>query len=249
MTLGSRDWRGMAALALALSSLAGCVHTESLPAVVPSPTLPTEERAQKLTPAQVADVKIAYGRTLEKCGAADQAQAMYREALKQDPGRADACARLGVLCDQQGNFEEANAWHRKAAAAQPKNADFQCNLGYSLYLQGNLVEAEKCLRECLALAPEHARGHNNLGMILARTERGAEALAEFRRAGCNDIDAQTNLAYALTLERRWAEARAAYERVLAADPSSTASQKGLRELNSLMAKAEVAALTPDRGPH
>jgi Tfp pilus assembly protein PilF len=215
--------------------LAGCQHTEPLPAVV-SPVMPLTESAPKLTSAQAADVKIAYGRTLEKHDAPDQAQATYLEALKLDPSRADACARLGVIYDRQGKFDEADHWHRKAVAAQPKSPDFHCNQGYSLYLRGKLIEAEKSMRQCLTLAPEHARAHNNLGMILARTDRSAEALAEFRRAGCDEADAQTNLAYALTLERRWQEARTCYERALVADPSSTASRRGLQELESLMAK-------------
>jgi Flp pilus assembly protein TadD len=221
--------------------LAGCEHLEPLPVVAP-PALPAAESAPKLTAAQVADVKIAYGRTLEKRGAPDQARATYLEALKLDSSRADACARLGVLCDQQCKFDEANSWHCKAVAGQPKNPDFQCNAGYSLYLQGNLIEAEKSLRKCLELAPEHARGHNNLGMILGRMDRCQEALAEFHRAGCNEADAQANLAYALTLERRWAEAEACYQRALAADPSSTASLKGLQELHDLMAKADPSVL-------
>jgi Tfp pilus assembly protein PilF len=208
---------------------------QPLPATAP-PTPPPPESSPKLTPAQVADVKIGYARNLEKRGALDQAQEMYSEAIKLDPTRADACSRLGVLYDQQCKFAEASDWHNKAVTAQPKNANFHCNLGYSLYLQGKMLDAEKSLRQCLALAPEHVRGHNNLGMVLARTDRLEEALAEFRRAGCNDADAQTNLAYALTLDRHWAKARACYERALAADPSSTASRRGLEELDHLMAK-------------
>jgi Tfp pilus assembly protein PilF len=223
---------------------AGCLHPGTLPATAPQ-AISAAESTPKLTAAQVADVKIAYARTLEKRGAPDQAQAMYLEALKLDSSRADACSRLGVLYDQQCKFDEANTWHGNAVAAQPQNPDFRCNAGYSLYLQGNLIEAEQSMRKCLALAPDHARGHNNLGMILARTDRSAEALAEFRRAGCTEVDAQTNLAYALTLERRWAEARVCYERALAIDPSSTTSKKGLQELHSLIGKA--AAATPGEG--
>src|SRR5262249_25086909 len=182
-------------------------------------------------------------RTLEKRGAVDQAEATYLEAVKLDPSRADACARLGMLSAQRCKFDEAISWHRKAIAAQPKNADFLCDLGYTQYLQGDLVEAEKSMRECLALAPEHARGHNNLGMILARTECREAALAEFRRAGCNEVDAQTNLAFAFTLERRWPEARACYERILAADPTASAARQGLQEVDSLMAKSECAGIT------
>jgi Flp pilus assembly protein TadD len=219
--------------------LAGCQHFGTLPATAP-PAISAAESTSKLTAAQVADVKIAYARTLEKRGAPDQAQAMYLEALKLDPGRADACSRLGVLYDQQCKFDAAKSWHQNAVAAQPKNPDFHCNAGYSLYLQGNLIEAERSLRTCLELAPDHARGHNNLGMVLARTNRCEDALAEFRRAGCTEADAQTNLAFALTLEHRWAEAQACYERALAIEPSSAASRKGLQEVRRLIAKAEAA---------
>jgi Flp pilus assembly protein TadD len=222
-------------MAVGLSVLGGCLHTDSLTAVAP-PVTPPPESTPKLTAAQAADVKIAYGRNLEKRGSTDQAQALYYEALKLDPSRADACSRLGVLYDQQCKFDEANAWHHKAVTAQPKNADFHCNLGYSLYLQGKLPEAEMSLRQCLALTPEHVRGHNNLGMILARVDRREEALAEFRRGACNEADAQANLAYALTLEGHLEEARASYERALAADPSSMAGRRGLAELDKLMAK-------------
>lgn len=253
MRCGRLKSHGLGALTVALSFLGGCHHLEPLPAVAPPggtpPAAPAPESAPKLTSAQVADVKIAYARTLERRGALDQAQATYLEALKLDPGRADACARLGVLYDQQGKFDEASAWHRKAVGAQPKNADFHCNLGYSLYLQENLAEAETSLRQCLALAPDHARAHNNLGMVLGRTARPEEALAEFRRAGCNETDAQTNLAFALTLERHWQEARACYERILAADPTSKASQKAIQELNGLMARSDAAVLTKQHGPH
>jgi len=232
-------WHGLGVLALGLCSLGGCLHLEPSPTAASSSTVLAPESAPKLTPAQVADVKIAYGRNLEKHGALDQAQAAYLEALKLDPGRADACARLGVLFDQQCKFDDASGWHRKAVAAQPKNPDFHCNAGYGQYLRGNMVEAENSLRRCLALAPEHARAHNNLGLVLARAGRCEEALGEFRRAGCDEADAQSNLAHALTLEGRGSDARACYERALAVDPNSTTAQKGIRELDQLMAKADA----------
>jgi len=236
-------WPGLGVLALGLSSLGGCFHLEPSPTAASSSTVLAPESAPKLTPAQVADVKIAHGQYLEKHGALDQAQAAYLEALKLDPSRADACARLAVLFDQQCKFDEASRWHRKAVTAQPKNPDFHCNAGYGQYLQGNLVEAEKSLRLCLTLAPEHARAHNNLGLVLARAGRCEEALAEFRRAGCDEADAQCNLAHALTLERHGVEARACYEHALAVDPNSTTAQKGIRELDRLMAKADGAGST------
>src|SRR5262249_48296932 len=71
---------------------------------------------------------------------------------------------------------------------------------------------------------------------LAHTGHDAESLAEFRNAGCTETEAQTNLAFALTLEERWADARKHYNYALAQDSSSPQAQKGLNELNSLMVK-------------
>jgi Flp pilus assembly protein TadD len=222
----------------------GCVQLDKRPgpAAVQPPTALTEENSPKLTAVQKADVQIAYGRTLEKRGSSDQAQAVYLEALKNDPSRADACARLAVIHDQQGKFDEARLWHQKALAGQPNNPDFHCDHGYSLYLQGQFSQAEETLRQCLMLAPDHARAHNNLGLLLARTGRRDEALAEFRRAGCNEADALTNLAYALTLERQLPEARGCYERAAVIDPAPSApARKGVAEVDALMASARLGA--------
>jgi Tfp pilus assembly protein PilF len=192
----------------------------------------------KITPRQVADVQIAYGRTLEKRGETAAAMATYTEALKQDPSRADALDRLAVLHDRQGKFEEAERLHRQAVAAQPQNADIQCNWGYSLYLQGRWAEAEGSFRQALAADPGHGRAHNNLGLVLAHAGRQEEALAEFRRGGCSEAEAHSNLAFGLTLEGCWPEARQHYEAALTADPSSEPAMKGLRELQVVLAKIQ-----------
>jgi Flp pilus assembly protein TadD len=89
------------------------------------------------------------------------------------------------------------------------------------------------LRQAIALAPTHERAHNNLGLVLARTHRHDEALAEFTKAGLRDADARVNLAFVLTLENNWPEARKQYEAALAADAASVAAKHGLQELETL----------------
>jgi Flp pilus assembly protein TadD len=117
-------------------------------------------------------------------------------------------------------------------------------MGYSLYLQRRWGEAEMNLRQALALKPSHSRAHNNLALVLAHGERLDEAFAEFRKAGCTEADARVNMAFVLTLERHWPEARRHYERALAADPSSTPAKKGLEQLSVLVAKAAPADRSP-----
>jgi Tfp pilus assembly protein PilF len=177
---------------------------------------------------------------MEKRGDTATAMSTYLEAHRQDANNLDALLGLARLLDGQGRFAESMDYYHKAEDAHPKNTRVACNYGYSLYLQGKLAEAETALRQALARQPENAQAHTNLGLVLARTGRPNDALAEFRRAGCGEADAHVNLAFALTLQRDWPEARAHYEQALALDSSSAAAKKGLQDLEAVMAKAAQA---------
>jgi Flp pilus assembly protein TadD len=242
-----RFWRSVMAAVVGVASLAGC-QLPGRPPSGPSLSAGGEERPSPITASQAADVQIAFGRSLEKQGDWEHAAAAYREAVKRDPHRADAYWRLAVLQDRQGKGEDAGDLYRKALQAQPDNADLCCDLGYSLYLRGCWKEAETDLRQALQLAADHRRAHNNLALLLAHTGRGEEALAEFRKGGCQEAEAHSNLAFALTLERRWDEAREHYELALAAAPSSEAARRGLRDLNRLTAKLAAHVPAASSGP-
>jgi Flp pilus assembly protein TadD len=220
-----------------LSCLAGCQHGSR-----PGDTFLLDggpSKPAELTPAQLADVQVACARSLEKRGDEDQAVARYSEAVKHDPRRADAWLRLAILHDQQGKFADSAEMYRAALAQRPGDPDIFCNIGYSFYLQQRWAEAEMNLRQAITLQANHARAHNNLGLLLARTRRDNEALAEFRKGGCSDADAHANLAFALTLERRWPEARGHYRQALAADASCETARLGLQRLEAVLAKASL----------
>jgi Flp pilus assembly protein TadD len=220
-------------LAFWVFAAVGCQHNR--PAFT-SLSAPEEDPAPVLKARQAADIRVALGRTLEKRGDLEQAQAAYLEALKEDPSRGDACARLAVLYDRQGKCAEAAEFHRRAHDLGGDSAALYVNQGYSFYLQGRWADAEASLRQAIALDPANPRAHNNLGLALAHAGQADEALAEFRRAGCTEAEAQSNLAFALAVEGSWAEARAHYEQALTLDPHSVPARKALRSLDSLMAK-------------
>ncbi len=226
-----RNGRTVLAVGLVLGCLGGCLHTPAVPGPLTSNDSAPDAH-------QAADIQVAMGRAMEMQGDSSRALTAYQEALKRDPSRGDAALRIAAALDQEGKFAESAEYYRKAEAAQPNSADVACNRGYSLYLQQRWADAEASLRQALARQPDHRRAHNNLGLVLARAGRPDEALAEFRRAGLDEADARANLAFALTLEKDWPEARAQYERALTADPSSSSAKKGLQELNAVQARLE-----------
>lgn len=220
-------------LALGGTVLGGC--QSSGPSGWAELALVRPDHGGRVSDRQAADVQVALGRTYEKHGRPDLAVAAYTDAVKRDPKRTDAYVRLAILNDREGKFKESAELYRKALQTSPGNADIFCDMGYSMYLQRRWAEAEMNLRQALALKPDHARAHNNLGLVLAHTDRAEEALAQFRKAG-TEAEAHLNLAFALTLDQHWDEARAQYELALAANPSLEQAKNGLRELDNLVAK-------------
>src|SRR5262249_3733563 len=60
--------------------------------------------------------------------------------------------------------------------------------------------------------------------------------------------AHTNLAFALTMDRRWDAARTEYRRVLELDPSSKVAKARLDQLNAILAKLEPTRSGAPRSP-
>ena len=224
-------------------ALAGC-HSNTQPGRQAAMPMGSEEPASPLKPAQEADVEIAMGRVAERRNDPDQAIAAYTEALKHDKTRADAYLRLAVLHDRRGLAREASAYYKQALHADPGNPEIFCDMGYSLYLQGRWTEAEMNLRQALAVRPEMPRAHNNLGLVLAQNQQVPAALAEFRRGGCNPAAAHENVAYVLSKNRRFDQAREQYRLALISDPSSEKSRDRLSELTVLITKLAPGDLPP-----
>ncbi len=205
---------------------------------IPAPQKSTE-LAEHLTDSQVADVKLGLARSMEQRRDVEPSIEAYREAVEKDPKKPLGYWRLAVLHDRQGKSEESEKLYRQALKLDPKNADIHCDFGYSLYLQRRWAESEETLRHAIALKPGLARAHNNLGLVLAQTERSDESVAEFRKAGCKEAEARSNLAFVMTLNRRWKEAREQYDLALDANPKLAAAKSGIENLNALVAKTSL----------
>src|SRR5262249_55252011 len=120
-----------------------------------------------------------------------------------------------------GKSEEALADYRKALALDPNCASAHLNLAATLAQDGALDDAESHYRQALLGKPS-AEAHNGFGYVLAPEERGAEAVAEYRKAIDADphfAPAYNNLADELARQGKLEEAEQEYRLSLAQRPS------------------------------
>jgi Tfp pilus assembly protein PilF len=235
-------WMILASIS-ALGLVVGCSQATPRPKEHSSAALLDSGPQQKVTGRQAADIEVAMGRSLEEEGKLEEAESSYLSALKRDPKRADAEARLAILSDKKGDAAAADKHFARALKLKPKDPEILCDQGYSLYLRRRWADAEASLRKAIALNRSHARSHNNLGLVLARRGDNDAALREFALAGCDPSDARANLGLVLALEGRLEEAKKEYRLALAAKPKSPLALEGLKAATvALTGRADTRAL-------
>ncbi|HEY3326085.1 MAG TPA: tetratricopeptide repeat protein [Novimethylophilus sp.] len=117
-----------------------------------------------------------------QAGQLAQAEALYRQILRAQPGNAQALHLLGLAAYQRGDFVLAIAEIGKAIAILPRQSDYHNNLGLALRAHGQPRQAVEAYRRALQLAPGDADIHNNLGSALHMLGLLNEAAASYHAA-------------------------------------------------------------------
>lgn len=158
-------------------------------------------------------------------GQLDEALQFARSAQKLEPGSPDAYTMQAVIEGHKGNAEEAGALYRKAAELAPQQGDVLNNYGAWLCGSGHAAEAlvwfDRALADpsyggradalanaggCALDAGQRERAEDNLRQALGLAPDNAYALEAMTR---NEV-----------LHGRYFEARAFYQRRLAAAPAT-----------------------------
>jgi tetratricopeptide (TPR) repeat protein len=195
-------------------------------------------------------------------GRANEAIAQFEEAVRIDPGFAEAHSNLGnTLSRVPGRMADALAQCQEAVRLLPTYAKARNNLGNALArTPGRLAEGIVQFEEALRLDPGYADAHNNLGNALDSLGRTAEAIPHFEEAiriRPAFPEAHSNFGNALTkVPGRMDEAIAQYEEALRLRPdyatahNNLASALGSRgRMAEALAHYEAAArLRPDSSP-
>jgi protein O-GlcNAc transferase len=152
----------------------------------------------------------------------NEAEALYREILAQQPGHVDALHLLGALALQAQRFDEAAALLQELLTLKPEHIEARNNLGLALQSQGHLREAIAAFRQVLQINPDFADAHTNLGLALLEQGHVEDALAALRqtlRLKPGSADAHYNLGNALAAFNDMKQAIAAFQRALSLDPA------------------------------
>ena len=98
------------------------------------------------------------GFAIFQMGQVDDAMRLYREALRLQPGYADAHYYYGNALQSLGRLEEATEHYRLALAISPLDAAVHYNLGLALEGLGRSSEAAAHYREAIRLRPGLLQG-------------------------------------------------------------------------------------------
>jgi spore maturation protein CgeB/2-polyprenyl-3-methyl-5-hydroxy-6-metoxy-1,4-benzoquinol methylase/Flp pilus assembly protein TadD len=108
------------------------------------------EAARDAAGAPEAERRRLMGKAMAEMGKVREAVALYREALRLDPGDASTAEQLGLLLIAQDRPDEAEPLLRQALAATPANTRAQGALGLIHYVHGDFAAAAECFLPVLA---------------------------------------------------------------------------------------------------
>ena len=125
-------------------------------------------------------LETGYG--LQRSGHLEQAEARYRQALRQDPGNIHALNLLGVICVNTDRAAEAVELIAAAVAQEPGDAEALANLGLAQKDLKQFTEATESFERAIRLNPGNPVTRNNLGNVQAALGDFRAAIATYRHA-------------------------------------------------------------------
>ncbi len=158
-----------------------------------------------------------------EAGALEQAEALYQEIIRVDPGHADALHLLGVAAHQKADHRRGAELIGRAIARQSQSALYHSNLGACYRAMNRIPDAIAAFREAIRLEPRFIGARYNLAMALEASGLKDEALAEYRevlRTNPDFVGALNNMGSLLSSLDRCDEAADCFRKAIARNPNS-----------------------------
>lgn len=153
-------------------------------------------------------------------GQLEQAEALCRSIVQEEPGHADVLHLLGLIAHQQGNPQAAVDFLTRATKAAPAQPTFHYNLGGIFKELGELDLAASSYRRVLSLTPD-PEAFNNLGIVLKAQGKVSDAIDCYKRALALKPDfaeAHNNLGNTFLALRKLEDATVCFRHALAVAP-------------------------------
>jgi tetratricopeptide (TPR) repeat protein/uncharacterized caspase-like protein len=152
-----------------------------------------------------------------------EAEAQFREAIKEDPNNPLHHNNLGFALYPQRKYEQAEAAFREALRLNPKQYISEANLGLTLIAQKKFEAAVDAYRNALRMKPETGSYYYYMGFALyklGRYEEAETAMRESVRLSPSDPSYMNNLGDVLYALNSLEEAATMYREAVRLEPSS-----------------------------
>jgi tetratricopeptide (TPR) repeat protein len=169
-----------------------------------------------------------------KQGQHARAMENFNRILHVDPQNAEALNNLGVVFADQGKTRDAVENYRRAIELDPKYVKAVVNLGRALEDSGDFADAVMELEKLIKLVPSSADVRCRLGSLYLMMDRCPEALEQAKSAlewEPENVQAFRIAGTAQRLMGNDAEAKTAFEKILALDPGNYSFHLDLADIH------------------
>ena len=111
----------------------------------------------------------------------DQAEELYRRAVRLDPSLAIAYTNLGNIRFRRGDETGAEILYRRAIEVDPSQPEAHYNLGYVMLERGDARDATRYFERALQGDPRFADAHFNLAMAWERLGERSRARPHWKK--------------------------------------------------------------------
>jgi len=181
-----------------------------------------DDPSESAAPTTAAD-RLDRAKELSESGRIEEASALYRGILTDNPGSLGARIGLGRLFEAGGQHGLALEQFEAAVKLEPESVEVLNSLGSVLGALGRYDEGEAFLRRAARLAPDSSDVRANLGILFFRKGLYAQAEAELRWA-CEQDQGHGNAFFyrgeALNRLGRFDEAMRALEHAISLQPTN-----------------------------
>ena len=125
---------------------------------------------------------LAQGRQFHQAGDLRRAEAIYRQAIDQDPSCLEGRQLLAMLCQAQGRLDEAVSHYQQAIELKSDDASTYNSLGICQAMRQNREAAASSFQRAIELKPDFAHAHSNLGNVYKELGRLPQAVECYQHA-------------------------------------------------------------------